>query len=97
MMKYSITESNLHLIDSGDVPKRRFGRELAEIKAVHPESNVWKRSYCSMKLEWATHNALYLLGIAVSRTKDCDLEYPQPWYMSVAYAIAGTLVWIFIP
>lgn len=95
-MRYTITQSNLHLVDSYKVVKRKFDRELAQIKGLHPNSDVWKRSFRSIRMEWATHNALYALHLFRSRTKDCDLNYPQKWYARVAYAVAGTLVWPFI-
>lgn len=95
-MKYIITNSNLHLIDSYKVSKKRFDGELNRIKAIHPNSDVWKRSRCSMKLEWATHNGLYAIGIMRDHTKDVDINYPQKWYAKVGYAVCGSLFWIFI-
>lgn len=95
-MKYTITQSNLHLVDSHKVSKRYFDRELARIKGLHPSSDVWLRGERSLEREWATHNALYVLHLFRSRTKDCDLNHPQKWYARVAYAVAGTLVWPFI-
>lgn len=95
-MKYTITQSNLHLVDSHKVSKRYFDRELARIKGLHPTSNVWLRSFRSMRKEWATHNALYAAGLFRQRTKDCDLNYPLKWYMQVAYAVVGTIVYPFI-
>ena len=95
-MKYTITKNNLHLVDSYAVGKRYFSRELARIKGIHPNSDVWLRSYRSMEREWATHNALYALHLFRSRTKDVDLNYPQRWYMKVAYAVVGTIVYPFI-
>ena len=49
-----------------------------------------------MCLEWATHNALYACHIARDRTKDCDLNYPQNVFVSVAYTVFGIIVWPFI-
>ena len=95
-MKYTITQSNLHLVDSYKVSKRSFDRELSRIKGLHPTSNVWLRSFRSMRKEWATHNALYALGLFRQRTKDCDLNYPQRWYVKAAYSSFGTIVYPFI-
>ena len=95
-MRYTITKDNLHLVDSHKVIKRVFDRELSRIKGLHPNSDVWLRSFRSMRKEWATHNALYALGLFRKRTKDCDLNYPQRWYAKVAYSILGTLVYPFI-
>ena len=95
-MKYTISNNNLHLIDSYKVSKKRFDGELNRIKAIHPNSDVWKRTRCSLKLEWATNNGLYALGIKRDRTKDVDINYPLKWYEKVMYSIAGFLVWLLI-
>lgn len=95
-MKYTITSDNLHLIDSYKVSKRYFERELARIKGLHPGSEVCHRSFGSIKKEWATHNALYDMHLFRSRTKDADINYPLKWYMAVAYAVVGTIVYPFI-
>lgn len=95
-MDYNISANNLHLENSYLIRKREFSWILARIKSDNPDSLVWKRSFASLKLEWACHNALYGLGIARERTKDSDLNYPQKWYTRVAYSVLGVLVWIFI-
>lgn len=95
-MKYQITKNNLHIFDSYKISKKKFDSELNSAQALHKESDVWKRSRLSLKLEWATHNALYALGIAKDRTKDVDLNYPQKWYVKTGYAVVGSLVWLFI-
>lgn len=101
MIKHTITPrdvipANLHLIDSYKVSKKKFGSELKQIRAFHPESKVWERGFALMKLEWAVHNALYALGIARSRTKDCDLNSPQSFFLKVCYAVGGVIVYPFI-
>ena len=96
MNSYTITDSKLHIVDSYQVSKKKFDPFLNSVQAIHGDSNVWKRSRCSMKLEWATHNAAYAMHIMRDRTKDVYLNYPQSFFVSVAYAIAGSLVWLFI-
>lgn len=95
-MKYKITRDNIHLIDSWKVPKRRFVRELARIRYIHPECEVWRRSERSLEREWAVHNLLYSLGLFRSRTKDCDLDWPQKWPIRAAYDVIGTAAMILI-
>ena len=95
-LKYTITENNIHLIDSCEVSKHRFDTELTKIKNLHPNCMVWSRSFRSLKLEWAVHNAAYGLGFQKERTKDCDLNYPQKWYVKIIYAVAGIVVWPFV-
>lgn len=96
MNSYTITDSNLQIVDSYQVSKKKFDPFLNSVQAIHGDSNVWKRSRCSLKLEWATHNAAYAMHIMRSRTKDVDLNYPQPFYIQAAYTIVGVFVWVFI-
>lgn len=70
--------------------------KMADLCKKNPESILNHRSMFSMKMEWATHKMLYKLGIQRDRTKDLDLDWPQPWYMRVGYIIAGILSWPFI-
>lgn len=95
-MNYTITKGNLHIVDSYKVPKARFEGELAKIKALHPQSDVWLRSMRSLRREWATHNLCYALHIYRSHTADVDLNYPQKWYAKLTYGIVGTIALIFI-
>ena len=88
--------ANIHIGDSYRASKRDFGHILDWYKDRYPKSEVWKRSYFSLKTEWATHNALYALGVKRERTKDVDLNYPQKIWVRVAYTITGCLVWPFI-
>lgn len=96
MVKYSIRENNLHIVDSAFVPKSAFRRNLVAIHELHPESLVWDRSYCSMEMEWATHNFLYALNLWKSHTESVDINYPQKWYISLGYWIVGAIGWLFI-
>ena len=96
-MKYTITKSNLHLVDSYKVSKTKFEGELAKIKGLHSNSNVWLRSTRSLCNEWGCHNLCYALHIFRSHTKDVDLNYPQKWYEKLGYGILGPIAKIFIP
>lgn len=53
------------------------------------------RSNFSLINEWCVHSLLYRLGIARERTKDCDLNWPQKWYIRTAYTVAGLIARIF--
>ena len=96
MIKHTISDDNLRLIDSYKVSKKNFKKELKQIHAFHPSYEVWNRGYDQMCLEWAVHNAAYDLHIMRSNTKDCDLNYPQCFLERAFYAVVGCLVWIFI-
>ena len=95
-IKYTISPGNIHLIDSYLYPKKQFERHLNRIWGLHPSCEVWNRSRKSLKREWGVHNVLYSLGIARARTKDCDLNYQQRWYVSLGYAVLGFILWPFV-
>lgn len=50
------------------------------------------RSNASLIREWVAHNNLYILGYEQERTKNCDLDYPQKWYVKVAYWLLSRIV-----
>ena len=94
--KYTISKNNLHIPDSYKIGKRKFYSTLAQIKGIHQESEVWKRSLKSLSREWACHNALYALHLFRSHTKDVDLNYPLKWYVKISYNVAGLIFWPWI-
>lgn len=97
MVKYKFSEdgSVLTIYDSYTVPKADFQKTLNQIKAIHGHQPIFQRDDNSLKKEWATHNALYVLHYKRSRTKDCDFDNPcdKPEWL---YCLVGTLVWPFI-
>ena len=92
-MRYKITDNNIHLIDSYLIPKEKMVWELIKIRNLHPSCPVFQRSFRSLKAEWCSHNAAYFLGIKRERTKDVDLNYPQPWYVRLGYYVGGAIVY----
>ena len=96
-MKYRTLSNRLKLINSYLVPKDRFEVELNAIRYMTPDYPIWHlRSMGSMRREWATHNLLYSLGIKRNKTKDCDLEFEQAWYLKLAYGVVGTIALLVI-
>jgi hypothetical protein len=94
----TVTPNNIHIDDSYKVSKKNFDAVLDDIEKEHPECLVFQhRKRISMKFEWATHNALYLLGLWKSHTKDVDINWPIKWYVCFLYNVVGALVWLFIP
>ena len=96
MVEYTITENNLHIVDSAYIGKDDFWKELAEIWIEHTTNPVFERTIYSLLREWATHNFLYNLHIFRSHTKDVDLNAKQKWYEVIGYGIVGRIAWIFI-
>lgn len=87
---------NIKLLDCYKYSKKEYDPQLNRIMGLHPTCEVWKRSRRSLKKEWATHSALYKLGLWKNRTKDVDLNFPLKWYAKIGYAIFGTVVWPFL-
>lgn len=96
-LKYWVGPTAITLRDSYQVSKIHFERQLLRIRNLYPTHAIFAaRSMGSLKREWAGHNALYALGIKRSRTRDCDLEYPQQWHVKVAWDVLGFLAWPWI-
>lgn len=108
MVEYTLTENNLHIVDSYKVRKWNMRKELNYIKNNDPTLNiVFVRCTTSLILEWICHNFLYRIGYQRERTKDADLDNPcdHPEWMYIAcgigiialelLALIG-LVWLFV-
>lgn len=93
-MNYTITENNLHIEDSYKVRKKEMYVALTAIYLENPNSNVWRRTDSSLRLEWICHNFLYSLGLWRSHTKDVDLN--ADCKIEWLYKVCGCLVWIFV-
>lgn len=96
LYNYQFTANNLHIENSCKVRKRYFQGSLEWIEEKHPDLDVWKRTKSSLRCEWAAHNLCYALDIHRDRTKDIDLNYPQKWYVRLAYDIVGALALLII-
>ena len=90
--KYSVSENNIHMDSSFLVSKDDFESELNALREQYPESQVWNRYIESLKHEWATHNAFHAMGIFPNRTGHMDLNWPQPWFVRLGYAVIGKIV-----
>ena len=94
-MKYKVYDWGISLIDSYLVPKARFSKDLQSIKNLHPNNAIWGRSDLSLRREWGAHNLAYALNFKRERTKDCDLNIGQKWYVRLAYGVVGTIaLWV---
>lgn len=91
---FSLSENNIHIENSYEIPRRRFKKNILDALSLCPEYKG--RSVFSMQMEWATHNFLYKLHIMRSRTASVDLDTPMSWWMSALYVITGCISWLFI-
>ena len=93
----NVSDNCVKIYDSYQVSKKDFKKFYKEIRNEYPENKVMKeRKDCGLNMEWATHNFLYNLDFKRSQTKDVDLNYPQKWYVKLAYALVGPIAWLFI-
>ena len=95
-MEYTLTQNNLHIVDSYKIHKWDMRKELKRVRDNDPTpTTVFNRCLCSLKLEWICHNFLYEIGYQRERTKDADLDNPcdHPEWM---YILGGILVWLFV-
>ena len=95
-MKYKILGNRVKLLNSCEVKKANFSRELDKIRNLHPTCRLWKRSDRNIIREWAAHVLAYNLGIRRDKTEDTDLEYEPKWWMSLFYFIVGGIALIII-
>lgn len=96
-MDYKITDNNIHINRSCEIPKRDFQSSLLHIQRLYPDCKVFiNRTILSLKLEWACHNFLYQLHIARERVESVDLNWPMRWLVELLYHVGGFFVWIFI-
>ena len=79
------TKSEMRLI-LNDLKNQLY---IASITMSTPFNN---RSIKSMVNEWVSHNNLYQLGYKVEQTGSVDLNYPQPWYVKLAYWFLSRIV-----
>lgn len=97
MPEYSISCTNIHIIDSYAVSKKMFKTVLSTIKEDNPTNPVvLNRSMFSMKMEWATHNFLYMVNYERERTCDVDINWPMKFLQRMAYCLCGMFSWLFI-
>ena len=86
----TVSKGNVHIKDSYKVKSKSEMKEiLYAIQYMHPECDVFKRSYRSLIGEWRTHNRLYHLHYKQDRTGSVDLNYPLKWYIKLIYQILG--------
>ena len=87
---------DLVIFDSYKARKWNMRYILRTIRDDAPcDTEVFKRSLFSMKMEWICHNFLYRVGYERERTKDVDLDNPcdRPEW---EYIVCGLLVWLFV-
>ena len=88
--------SKIRIKDSYKVSKHRFESVLATYTDAQAMEVKAHRSLFSMKMEWASHNLLYSLGLFRSHTKDVDLDDPMKWWEKPVYPVVGLIAWLFI-
>lgn len=97
-INYTITENNLHIIDSYKISKKEMEDFLCQIQKdsanLYIFSKIWSRPFFSLRMEWVCHNFLYSIGYKREQTKDVDLNLPCK--IEWLYKVLGCLVWVFV-
>lgn len=94
-IKYSISQKELIIYDSYEIPHRHYHNILNRIKCNEIDNPIWEsRSYWSLECEWAVHNLLYKLGIQRERTVDVNLDVKLSTLEKIGYGILGSLLYI---
>lgn len=83
----TVSDDNIHINDSYKIRKRSDMKSLLSyISASNRDNEVFKhRPMYGLICEWRSHNLLFDLGYKRERTSSVDLNYPQRWYVRVAY------------
>lgn len=95
----TITSNNIHIENSYRITRRRSMKEIFSILReylddyhIDMDNPLYHRSIYSLCNEWVAHNNCYRLGLWRDRTRDCDLNYPQPCYMPFVYWLTSRIV-----
>ena len=92
-----VSKNNINVNDSFLYTKKEIKSTVDEFYKSFPNCAVIQnRSKYSLMAEWCVHNFLYGLNILRDRTSNVDLNYPQKWWVELAYEIAGPFCYLFI-
>jgi len=88
--------ANVHISDLSMMTRTEFLIALYGHEVTQEWAEVVKhRCDRSLLREWAAHKLLYCLHLWRSHTQSVDLNYPQKWYVRVAYLIVGSIGLVF--
>lgn len=96
MEDFRFEERNIHFCHSSELSKKEFKIILAKARRECPEHPVFRRTYCSLMREWASHKLFYELGIRKESTLCADLDLDEKWYRKIGYFIIGSVSLIFL-
>lgn len=98
-LEITLSTNNIHIENSHDVELPIVMDEILNtLRKEVDDANITMdtplnhRSNASMAREWIAHNNLYILGYEQERTKSVDLNFPQKWYVKVAYWLLSRIV-----
>mgnify|MGYP003292533461 CR=1 FL=1 len=82
-IEFVLTYNNCHIVDSYLITDRKEMEEFCQNYL--PERFFRTRTLKSYIREWCAHNLLYRMKFQISRTKDCDLNLDEKWFMRLGY------------
>lgn len=71
-----VIANNIHIAEAYTYKKSEMYDVLEYLRTKYPNSQVWNRTFFSLKAEWICHNFLYKVGYKRDHTADADLDYP---------------------
>ena len=98
-LNITLSTNNIHIENSYNVELTIVMDEIltllrkeVEDTGITMDTPLNHRSNKSMIREWIAHNNLYILGYEQERTAHLDLDWPQKWYVKVAYWLLSRIV-----
>lgn len=90
ILEYTVADDAVKFIDSSLHKGKIFTNTWDTAKKNNPENPVLVNTHRFHAIcEWSTHKALYWLHIERDRTKDTDIDYPQPLSYYLGYLLMG--------
>lgn len=91
--KCSCDPNNIHIENSYTITRECNMRDFLKIvlKKANADGLTYKRSISEWIEEWKAHNKLYQCGIAVSHTKDVDLNEDESKVKKLGYKVVSKI------
>lgn len=87
-----VSKNNINIKDSYKINNRLLMRMILDVlKDEISEEHLESPNISGMVREWVAHNNLYKLGYKKDRMCNVDLNYPQKWYVPIAYWILSII------
>ena len=92
-LDYSMSKSNIHIIDSYQVKSKKDMEAIAQELRIEGQKRgfTYKRSNSSWVTEWRAHNYMYEKGTEKERTGSVDLNENESRWKLLSYSLMSLL------